>query len=490
MKKLVTICRTLSVTALLSLMLQTSAQDLNEVKELYQKGAYNQVKPALKKLVKQQPGNATYSLWYGVCCLETGEPQTGLKHLQTAVKKRVPSGQFHLARCYDRLYRYEEAIDEMDTYISELRRRRRPAEEAEAELEKIRNHFRMFKGVEQVEIVDSLVVDKANLLSHYKLSDESGQIYRYSDFFKTETPADTTASVQDGMVYESELGNTIIYSERQADGRMQILTRTKQLESWSSPTPLPANINEGQNSHFPFLMSDGTTLYFAADGEGSLGGYDIFVTCYNTANDSYLTPENVGMPFNSPYNDYLYAVDEYNNIGWFASDRYQPQGKVCIYLFIPNATKQVYNYEGMDTKKLIQLAQLKEIRQTWSNQERVASARQRLAQIQRGTGTPTNTQEIDFVFAVNDQYVYHKLTDFRSPEAKQLFQDYCQIENSHKQQSYKLESMRERYAAGNEQEKQRLREAILDLEKRMDELHILVNQKANEVRAAELKKLP
>ena len=37
-----------------------------------------------------------------------------------------------------------------------------------------------------------------------------------------------------------------------------------------------------------------------------------------TSTDTYLVPENVGMPFNSPYNDYMYVIDEYNNLGWFA----------------------------------------------------------------------------------------------------------------------------------------------------------------------------
>lgn len=43
----------------------------------------------------------------------------------------------------------------------------------------------------------------------------------------------------------------------------------------------------------PVCLSDGVTIYYATDGEG-LGGYDIFVTRYNTNTDSYLTPENVG----------------------------------------------------------------------------------------------------------------------------------------------------------------------------------------------------
>ena len=36
-----------------------------------------------------------------------------------------------------------------------------------------------------------------------------------------------------------------------------------------------------------------------------MGGYDIFVTRYNSDTDNYLNPENVGMPFNSPFNDYM-----------------------------------------------------------------------------------------------------------------------------------------------------------------------------------------
>ena len=61
------------------------------------------------------------------------------------------------------------------------------------------------------------------------------------------------------------------------------------------------------------------------------------------------------------------VIDEFNDLGWFASDRYQPEGKVCIYVFIPNSSKQVYNYEGMDPDKMISLAQLHSIKDTWTD---------------------------------------------------------------------------------------------------------------------------
>ena len=114
-----------------SLLQSASAQSLAEAKALYEKGAYQEAKPAFKRLVKTQPSNGNYCLWYGVCCLETGEAQEGLKYLQTAVKRRTPSGQYQLARCYDRLYRYEESISELEDYIAELKRRRRSTDKAD-----------------------------------------------------------------------------------------------------------------------------------------------------------------------------------------------------------------------------------------------------------------------------------------------------------------------------------------------------------------------
>ena len=76
------------------------------------------------------------------------------------------------------------------------------------------------------------------------------------------------------------------------------------LDVWSLGKPLPGCINASGNANYPYVLSDGVTIYYASDGDGSMGGYDIFVTRYNTNTDTYLVPENVGMPFNSPYNDY------------------------------------------------------------------------------------------------------------------------------------------------------------------------------------------
>lgn len=446
---------------------KVSAQTIEQARTLFAKGDYEKAKPVFKKYAKSQPSNGNYNYWYGVCCLKTGEAQEAIAPLETAVKKRVTGGQLHLGQAYNETYRFEEAVACFETYINDLNKRKKPAEEAEQLLEKSKTRLRMLKGVEDVCIIDSFVVDKSTFLSAYKISEEAGKLFTFNDFFQTE-------GKHEGTVYATEIGNKIYYSEKGEKGNLDILSKNKLLNEWSNGRPLPGSINDSGNANYPYVMSDGITIYYANDGEG-LGGYDIFVTRYNTNSDTYLVPENVGMPFNSPYNDYMYVVDEYNNLGWFASDRFQPEGKVCIYVFIPNSSKQAYNYEAMEQEQIIRLAQIHSLKETWKDRKTVDEALQRLqAAINH---KPTEHRKADFEFVIDDNTTYYLISDFKSAKAKQLFQRYLQTEKDYQQQTGKLEKLRMQYSTGSKQEKDKMTPAILDLEKRVmqmsDELDAL-----------------
>ena len=394
---------------------EVSAQTLEQARTLFTKGEYEQAKPVFKKYTKSQPSNGNYNYWYGVCCLKTGEAEEAVKPLEIAVKKRITGGQLYLGQAYNETYRFEDAVNCFEEYIADLSKRKKPTEEAEKLLEKSKSDLRMLKGVEEVCIIDSFVVDKATFLNAYKISEESGKLFTFNEFFKTEGDH-------------------------------------------------PGSINASGNANYPFVLSDGVTVYYASDGEG-LGGYDIFVTRYNTNTDTYLVPENVGMPFNSPYNDYMYVIDEYNNLGWFASDRFQPEGKVCIYVFIPNTSKQTYNYEAMEQQEIIRLAQIHSLKETWTDKQAVTEALQRLkAAISH---KPKERRAMDFEFVIDDHTTYYLMSDFKSAKAKTLFQRYQQMEKDYYQQEEKLNGLRQQYAGANQQGKAKMAPAILDLEKRI-----------------------
>jgi hypothetical protein len=334
----------------------------------------------------------------------------------------------------------------------------------------------MLKGVEDVCIIDSFVVDKESFLKVYKISEESGKLYKYKEFFKTNGNSEAT-------VYETELGNIVYYSERDNDNTLSINTRIKMQDGWSKPVPFPNIINDSANENYPFVLTDGITIYYASDGHDSLGGYDIFVTRYNSSTESYLTPENLGMPFNSIFNDYMYVIDEYNNLGWFASDRYQSDDKVCVYVFIPNKFKKTYNYESMKHKDIINLAQLRSLKKTWKDEGVVAEAKSSLKKVLNQK--PKKEKVIDFEFIIDDQNIYYSLNEFKSIRARELFIKYRQLERDYQQRTDELNKQREQYAHTNKEGKSKLAPGILDMEKQVHKMSEELDQLPVNVRYEE-----
>ena len=193
------------------------------------------------------------------------------------------------------------------------------------------------------------------------------------------------------------------------------------------------------------------------------------------------------MPFNSPANDYMYAIDEFNNIGWFASDRYQPDNKVCIYVFVPNSSKEVYNYESTDEQIIINAASLHSIRTTWKDEEKVRTGKQRLAAIMYAK--ESGEQQKDFTLIIDDSAVYHTLNDFRSAEARKLYQQRIQKQKDYDNLKKNLDAKREQSAQGNRARKNHLTPAILELENRTEQLLKEMAQLDISVRNEEIKKL-
>ena len=456
---------------------QAAAQTLAQAQAMFKEGRYAEAKPVFEKYVTRIPANGNYNLWYGACCLRTGEAEKAVRHLEVAVKKRIPSGQLWLGQAYDATYRYEDAISTLEDYAAELKRRRRSTGVADSLLTLCRTHLRMLKGVERVCVVDSFTVDKARFLEAYRLSPQAGHLYPYDGYYPTSGRTGT-------IVYENELGNKTYYSEADEAGVQQLRTSTLLAGEWSRGVPLAGSFPDSVDTAYPFLMSDGVTLYYASRGAESLGGYDIFVTRYNTNTDTYLRPENIGMPFNSPANDYMYAVDEYANLGWFASDRHQPEGRVCIYVFIPNPTKQVYSYEQTDHERLRSLAALHALRDTWEDPDRVSEAQARLADVGRDL-LAADEPRPDFTFVVNDRRTYHKEGDFRSSQALDLFRQYEKARKLLRRHRSRLDDLRDAYAQASADECMRLTPDILELEKQIPRLEAEAHRLEKEVRKAE-----
>jgi peptidoglycan-associated lipoprotein len=83
---------------------------------------------------------------------------------------------------------------------------------------------------------------------------------------------------------------------------------------------------------FPFLRND-TTLYFASDGHGGMGGLDIFVTTIDTAGN-WGEPQNLKYPINSTLDDFGIIFHPEEEWGYFSSNRKGTRGEEDLWYFI------------------------------------------------------------------------------------------------------------------------------------------------------------
>ena len=86
-----------------------------------------------------------------------------------------------------------------------------------------------------------------------------------------------------------------------------ISTRKTIDEPWDSPTNLQT-VNSEYREAFPSISPDGLTLYFSdyfygPDRPGGHGGHDLWMSTRASCIDSWETPVNMDIPFNSPAHD-------------------------------------------------------------------------------------------------------------------------------------------------------------------------------------------
>lgn len=451
-----------------------SAQTLSQAQKWFNDKQFDKAKPVFKRLVKQAPSNANYNFWYGACCYETGELQESVPYLEKSAERKVINAFLYLSKAYFDLYRFDEAIENLEDHIYWMERKNQDTSNLDELMNRYRMGARMMRGVEKVAVIDSFVVDKNDFLQAYKINEESGEI--------------ALTGENDCTEFTNGIKDKKILSRYLSGGEHKALYISATLgNNWSTPEKVKGLEDAGTDLNYPFINSDGITLYFAAKGEESLGGYDIFITRYDTEEGNYLKPDNMGFPFNSPFNDYMYAIDDFNDLGWFASDRYQPEGKICVYVFAPNSSKQVYDYDSTDPGLLTNIAMLNGIRHTWNDADKVRLAKQQLAQVMYGEDE--SRKKGDFRFVVNDNAIYHNLDDFRSAEARQKYQQLQQKEKDLEAISELLVQSRSKYASGSLEMKKELTPGILDREKRVKELHKEIEVLTLDIRNTEIKTL-
>jgi hypothetical protein len=99
---------------------------------------------------------------------------------------------------------------------------------------------------------------------------------------------------------------------------------------WASPIALGINVNTIYDEESPFLSFNDQILYFASNGPKSIGGYDVMYTKMNEEK-TWGFSQNMGYPFNSPFDDVFYSTTMDGKTGYYSSNRSGGKGNLDIY---------------------------------------------------------------------------------------------------------------------------------------------------------------
>lgn len=271
--------------------LHAVAAPVDEGKQLYAEGRYEEALEILRPLAARSPRDGNINYWYGATLAALGRGAEAKAPLTSALDRRVSAAALRLAEIATADYDPEAAREYYDRYEALMRRNRKEVpEDIDDKLSRLIIMENMLSRVEKIEVIDSLVVDADGFFSHYRLSPEAGRL----------VPGEMVHLPDAEVAFVPQNNSEILYSEADSLGNF-VLMGADILDDGSVDHPAPLegeNLAGGGNAEYPFLMSDGLTLYFANDGEGSLGGYDIFLT--RRSDDGFLQPQNIGMPYNSP----------------------------------------------------------------------------------------------------------------------------------------------------------------------------------------------
>ena len=219
--------------------------------------------------------------------------------------------------------KYTEAATLLQQQIKKARKQNQSTTILEAALQRARIGENMILHADTVVCSDTIVIDRTQLFSALELSNDIGTLLPAVQLFPE------YAARLGNSAYINGWGDIAYFSMADSSGLHNLYRSLKINDKWTSPQPLPGLQTTDKDRDFPFMSTDGTTLYFAEQGATSLGGFDLFITRYDFHSHKFLKPEQLRIPYNSPYNDLLYIKRKDGSI-LLVTDRNQPADKLQI----------------------------------------------------------------------------------------------------------------------------------------------------------------
>ena len=387
-----------------------------------------------------------------------------------AGKKGVPEGSLYLGRLAMTDFDFPAAQKHFGDYRRLMKRARRtPVETIDILEEGCREGETQYDRLQKITVIDAVKVKRHDFFKHLRLPLSAGRVVDVSQL-----------PLPDGKErgrtgYISESGDLMMWSEENDSTGMLNIMEASRLNDGTlgDSREAPEFLAQEGDAQYPFLSADGATLYYAADGENSIGGYDIFIASRDAQTGEYMQPVNAGIPFNSSADDYMMAIDEENGVGWWATDRhYLPDGEIVLYVYVLPESRE--DIEEAEDEELRARARLDDIRVTW--EEGSEEENERLAAEIRKIEPGQKPRRHDCRIPLPGGGYIFSADDVKTSAQKDIVKRYIAMERERESAAAELDRMRRQYAERpSDALGQKIAKGEKDVERRRNEISALLS---------------
>jgi hypothetical protein len=298
----------------------------------FNKGEYYAAIKGFEELFIRYPKENSYNYYLGRCYLHTNQ-LTGksAELLKSAALCNFNNDvHYYLAWALYKLYDFDNAEIAIHNFTNLARKRQiknlKPGN-LKALITKAREETMKFPVI-QVEKAEEISLP--GIASNYK-EIVKGEFLPTCNVFTTNVQ---TNQKYRGIVYvpsNSKADALLYYSWSSKKTASDIYCATKKTGHHNSYSSALKQVNSDYNEDYPYFDSQTNTLYFCSDRPGGLGGFDIYMSAYDTLNHTFEEPKRMGFPVNSFSDDFLYVIDSTGKSAAFISNRSNKQGEHTIY---------------------------------------------------------------------------------------------------------------------------------------------------------------
>ena len=317
-----------------------------EANVFFEEGNYVQAYAMYSQLVSLYGSNPLYAFRFGASGIyATTDRDKCVFFMKDGVRRGYtePETHYYLARAYHLSYNFKEALSEYEKFETSAEKKQLNKSDCKAQKLSAESGLNLMNSIKDVQVIEKTEAEKASFYRYMNIDASIGKIIS--------TPKELLSkldlkSKEEHVFFLPTNGKKIFFSSKGKDGATgkDIYMTSRVNGAFTPAVKLKSTVNTEFDEDFAFMHPNGSTLYFASKGHGSMGGYDIFRCEWDAAINDFGPAINMDFAINTPDDDLFFITDSLNTTAYFASSRLTSPDKLYVYRVFVNGIPMNITY--------------------------------------------------------------------------------------------------------------------------------------------------